>query len=276
MKGRTTCPRCKHGFVMDAPDNSPKCEVMCPNCKNKFTIQPASTDSKSGDDCYWEEHGEPRKTILSSIKPRTDKPTIAAVLLIAVFALGITSAVFTDAFIEAPLDTLSTIGMTGTVELVIIDQSNNSIGNVSVTIDDVSNTANANLVYSFKNISPGLKTVELSLDGYKTQTREILVVPFIVSSHKITMNEEDEIDKEYIPFESIGLSIILVIFSVFALLAALMAFERRHLDVAIVGSIISIFSFGFFMIGSIISIIALIIILKYRDEFENGKKGKIF
>jgi len=261
---------------MDTPDNSDKCEVVCANCKNKFTIQPASSDSKSGDDCYWEEHGEPRKTILSSIKPKTDKPTIAAVLLITVFVLGITSAVFTDAFIEAPLDALSTIGMTGTVELVLIDQSNNSLGNVSVTIDDVSSTTNANSIYSFKNIPPGVKTVELSLDGYKTQTREILVFPLITSSHEITMNEQDEVDKEYIPFESVGCSVILVIFSVFALLAAIMSFERQHLDVAIVGSIIGIFSFGFFMIGSIISIIALIIILKCRDEFENGKKGKIF
>lgn len=276
MKGRTTCPKCKHEFVIDTPDNSTKYEVVCPSCKNKFTIQPTSPDSKSEDDCHWEEHGEPRKTILSSIKPSTDKPTIAAVLLIAVFALGIASAAFPNAFIEAPLDTLSTIGMTGTVELVVIDQSNNSLGNVTITVDGVSNTTNVNGAYSVSNISLGVRTVYLSLNGYKTQTREILVVPFIISSHEITMNEEDEVDKEYIPFDTIGCSIILVIFSVFALIAALMSFERQHLDVAVVGSILSIFSFGFFAIGSIISIIALIIILKCRDEFEDGKKGKVF
>ena len=30
------------------------------------------------------------------------------------------------------------------------------------------------------------------------------------------------------------------------------------------------------MIGSILSIIALIIVVTSREEFENGKKGKIF
>jgi len=274
MKGRTTCPKCKHEFVLDAPEDSNKYEVVCPNCGNKFTIQPTSCDSKSEDECFWEEHGEPRKTILSAIKPTTGKPTIAAVLLIIVFAIGITSSAFPGTFIETPLDVLANGGMTGSVDLLVLDQSNNSLGEVLIIIDGTSTTTDENGLYSAENISPGLKKVEISLTGYKTLTREILVVPFITSSHEIIM--EDGNDEKYIPFDTIGCSIILVIFSVFALLAAVVSMKRQHLDVAVVGSILSIFSFGFLMIGSIISIIALIIILKSRDEFENGKKGKIF
>jgi hypothetical protein len=52
--------------------------------------------------------------------------------------------------------------------------------------------------------------------------------------------------------------------------------KRKHFDVAVAGSIISIFSFGFFLIGAIISIIAFIIIMKCKEEFDDGKKGKTF
>ena len=274
MKGRTTCPKCKHKFVLDAPDDSEKYKVACPNCGVKFTIHPKSCDLKSGDECFWEEHGEPRKTILSSIKPRTGKPTIAAILLISVFAIGITSAAFSDIFIETPLDVLSNVGMTGSVDLLIIDQSNNSLGKVNITIDGKSTNTDENGVYSAEDISLGIKKVEVSITEYKTITSEILVVPFITSSNEIII--EDGYVEEYIPFDTIGCSIILVIFSVFALLAAIMSLKRQHFDIAVVGSILGIFCFGFLMIGSIISIIALIIILKSRDEFENGKKGKVF
>jgi DNA-directed RNA polymerase subunit RPC12/RpoP len=274
MKGRTACPKCKHEFVLDAPDDSEKCEVVCPNCGDKFTIQPTSCDSKSEDECFWEEHGEPRKTILSAIKTRTNKPTIAAVLLISVFAIGITSVAFSDAFIETPLDVLANVGMTGSVDLLLLDQLNNSLGNVSIIIDGTSTTTDENGSYSAENISLGIKKVEVSLTGYKTLIREILVVPFITSSHEIII--EDGNGEKYIPFDTIGCSIVLVIFSVFALLAAVMSLKRQHFDVAVVGSILGIFSFGFLMIGSIISIIALIIILRSRDEFENGQKGKVF
>jgi len=274
MKGRTTCPKCKHEFVLDAPDDSGKVKVVCPNCGNKFTIQPTSCDSKSEDECFWEEHGEPRKTILSAIKRRTNKPTIAAVLLISVFAIGITSAAFSDTFIETPLDVLANVGMTGSVDLIVLDQSNNSLEEVSITIDGKSTDTDKNGSYSVENISLGLKKVEVSLTDYKKVTLEILVVPFITSYHEIIM--ENGNDEKYIPFDTIGCSIIIVIFSVFALLAAVMSLKRQHIDVAVVGSILGIFSFGFLMIGSIISVIALIIILKSRDEFENGKKGKVF
>ena len=274
MKGRTTCPKCKHEFVLDAPDNGGKYKVVCPNCGDKFTIKPTSCDPKSEDECFWEEHGEPRKTILSAIKPRTNKPTIAAVLLISVFAIGITSAAFSDAFIETPLDVLTNVGMTGSVDLLVIDQLNNSIEEASIIIDGISTITDENGSYYVENISLGLKKVEVSLTGYKTVTREILVVPFIKSSHEIRM--ENGNGEKYIPFDTIGCSIILVIFSVFALLAAVISLKRQHIDVAVVGSILGIFSFGFLMIGSIISVIALIIILKSMDEFENGKKGKIF
>jgi len=92
MKGKTTCPKCKHEFVMDVPDNSEKHDIECPKCSHSFIIKRTCKD-ESDDECWWEEHGEPRKTILSSIKQKTNKPTIASFLLLTTGVLGVFTAV---------------------------------------------------------------------------------------------------------------------------------------------------------------------------------------
>ena len=92
MKGKTTCPKCKHEFVMDMPDTSKKLEITCPNCTHSFIIKRTCKEGTE-DECWWEEHGEPRKTILSSIKKKTNKPIIASFLLLTTGILGVVTAV---------------------------------------------------------------------------------------------------------------------------------------------------------------------------------------
>lgn len=92
MKVKTTCPKCEHEFVMDVPDDSEKHDIECPKCSHSFIIKRACED-ESEDECWWEEYGEPRKTILSSIKHKTNKPIIASFLLLATGILGIFTAV---------------------------------------------------------------------------------------------------------------------------------------------------------------------------------------
>ena len=92
MKGKTTCPQCNHEFVMDVPDDSETTEINCPHCSHTFVIK-RTCQEEPDDDCGWEEYGEPRKTILSSIKKKTNKPVIASLLLLATGVLGIFTAV---------------------------------------------------------------------------------------------------------------------------------------------------------------------------------------
>ena len=80
MKGRTTCPKCKNEFELDVPDTTEEHEVVCPECGIKFAIIARNSDPESDDDFSWEEHGEPRKTILSSNKTKTNKPMMVAIL----------------------------------------------------------------------------------------------------------------------------------------------------------------------------------------------------
>jgi len=92
MKGKTTCPKCKYEFVMDMPDDTEKYEITCPKCTHSFVIK-RTCKKGTDDECWWEEHGEPRKTILSSIKKKTNKPIVASFLLIATGILGFFTAI---------------------------------------------------------------------------------------------------------------------------------------------------------------------------------------
>jgi len=275
MKGRTKCPECKQEFVLDIPTDGKRHEAVCPNCEKKFIIRTKCSPKESEDGCYWEEHGEPRKTILSSIKPKTNKPKIAVIILVCVFALGLITAAYSDMFIESSLDVASSFGMTGTVEIHVINQTNKSIENIQVKIEgvnDIKKTGNGS--YFAENIELGFREITITSSEYINLTQEILVIPFFKSSHNIKMKKGAGYDKNY--FDNTSCSIILMIFSVFALFGAVASLKREHFDVAIAGCIISIFSFGFFMIGSILSVIAFVIVFKSKEEFENGKKGKVF
>ena len=274
VKGRTTCPKCKHEFVLDVEKDKETYKVTCPNCNNDFTIKISSYDPNEKGECSWEEHGEPRKTILSSIKPRTNKPMIAAVLLIIVFCMGLTTAVFSETFVETSLDIASEMGIKGTVELLVTDQMNQSIENVNITIDGRTGNITVEGLFHLENVTLGKQTAEIYAEGYNKLSYEILVLPVITTYHEIKMEEGTE--EKTIPFDALGCSLIFAILSVFALFGAVSCLKRKHFDVAVAGSIIGLFSFGFFTIGAIISIIAFVIILKCKEEFDDGKKGKTF
>lgn len=92
MKGKTTCPQCNHEFVMDVPEDSETHTIKCPQCNHLFVIK-RTCQEEPDDECGWEEYGEPRKTILSSMKKKTNKPIIASFLLLATGILGIFTAI---------------------------------------------------------------------------------------------------------------------------------------------------------------------------------------
>ena len=262
MKGRTTCPKCKHEFILDVENDEETHKATCPNCNNDFNIKTSEHDKDEG--CTWEEHGEPRKTILSSIKPRTNKPMIAAVLLVIVFSMGITTAVFSETFLETSIDIASGIGIKGTVEISIINHLNQSIDNVSVTINNDTIDTDIDGLAHLENVTLGVQSVYINKSGHKNIEREILVLPFIVTGHEIKIKEG--IENTNVAFDTLGCSLIFAILSVFSLISAVACLKREHFDVAVAGSIIGLFSIGFFLIGAVISIICLLYTSDAADE----------
>lgn len=260
---------------MDVLESKEINEVVCPKCSNIFTVQMICPDSESKDECTWVEHGEPRKTVLSSIKPKTNRPLIAAILLICVFLIGITTAVFSETFLDSSIKLTSDIGFTGSIEILVTDQLNNSLENINITIDDITGKTNENGIFFVENVKPGIQNLKLSSDGYITKTQELLIIPIFNSKDIIKMEAGvGEGEKKF--FDFTGCILVLAIFSVFALLGSITCLKLRHFDIAIAGSLMGILSFGFFFIGSILSIIAFLLIMKSREEFENGRKGKVF
>jgi DNA-directed RNA polymerase subunit RPC12/RpoP len=274
MKGRAQCPKCKKEIILDMPQDNVETEVVCPHCKNTFKIKVKEGDNSDAE-CSWEEHGEPRKTILSSIKPKSNRPKIAAILLICVFLLGISTSIFSEIYIETSLEAASSLGLKGSVRIKVIDQDNNTLDNATIIIFDQKNYTKDNGIFYQENLTLGLTQIEVYKKNYSSNIQEIIITPFFDSEHTIILQKNETKTKES-EFDPMGCTIILAIFSIFALLGFISCIKRQHFDIAMAGSFIGILSFGFFFIGSILSIIAFIFIIKSRDEFENGKKGKIF
>lgn len=91
---------------MDLPENMEKHVIDCPKCSHSFIIK---RTPESDDERGWEEYGEPRKTILSSIKKRTNKPVIASFLLLTTGVLGIFTAVLYGSSDKLPIPELEFI-----------------------------------------------------------------------------------------------------------------------------------------------------------------------
>jgi len=274
-KGRTICPSCNKEIILEIPSKVKKFEVVCPHCKNKFFVQPKSDEKKSNEECLWIEHGEPRKAILSCRKTKTKKPKIAGMLLIIVLIIGLVTAIFSEVFIIYSLDIASAAGITGSVSLKVTDMSNNSIEDVNIKINGLNGYTDENGFFSIDNVSLGILTIEISKEGYKNQILKKLVPPIFNFVTNIKLREGEGYE-EKVEYDSLACTMILAILLVFTVLAILSCFQRKNLDIAIFGSFISIFTFGFFFINSIISIIAFILVYKSMEEFENGEKGKIF
>jgi hypothetical protein len=285
MKGRIQCPNCSKTFTTKKLTNSDDVLLTCPHCKNRFNIHQSDKSCKisNNEECSWEEHGEPRKTILSSIKPRTDRPMIATILLIIVVCMSIVAAITPMLFLQSPNLVFSSVGILGSasfqfqneVEIEVIQgnliiQENNEnyqgvIENDSIIFQHLPlGTYDAKLFVNFPNQS-------------STKEFELFIIPFLMNSYDVTLLNQDNPVTLLITYGGmVWCSIILLLFSVICLIGAFSAWRRTYSDVAFIGSLVGIFTLGFFFIGSLLSLIALILIYKSRDEFDDGKKGKSF
>jgi len=285
MKGKTTCPKCKTTFVLDMPDDaSDTYEATCPKCDHKFKLKIVKKDK----DYIWEEAGEPRKAVLSSIKERTNRPMIAGILLIIVFI----SAIITSSSLLITIEPMKTneeflnnifasLGKIAIEGRILDNSTKQPIKNVTISIVGTNiSTFSENGSFELKNIPLGYRTFNISANGYKTLHAKIFLLKNLFAGEKIKqdfyLNKGSGVEET----EEAGLlnllvkswyicSILIIIFAILALLGAIACFLRKYLIVAILGSIFGLFTFGIIFIGPVCSLIALIIILLSREEFKN-------
>ena len=290
MKGRITCPKCGHHIIAEINKDVASFTLDCPRCNRHFKVKTSQVDLSNippdstvevEADCDWEEHGEPRKTILSSIKPRTDKPMIASLLLISVVIIGIASAFFPTIFLQAPVQVASLGGLEGGLTIFV---DNNSIVppndlDLSINQENVIFERNNNSFHA-SNLTLGDHVLTINLNSNNSSstfaTKQVYILPFDLSTSTITVTKLDPLTLENSSYELEWLSSILLLLSVVTLIGAFTSWKRKYSDVALIGSIVGIFTIGIYFSAFILSIIALWLILKSRDEFDDGKKGKSF
>lgn len=71
-------------------------------------------------------------------------------------------------------------------------------------------------------------------------------------------------------------SLLILIFSVISIAGAYSSIKKKSLTVALLGCIFGIFSFGFLVVGPILSIISLILLIISREDFDKSLHGKEF
>ncbi len=234
--------------------------------------------SKSIDECAWEERREGRKTILSSTIPRTDKPLFASIFLIVVVIIGLSSAIFPEAYLQAPLDVLFAAGLTGTITITIQNQSGIPLENMYIWVDSLSKrVTDSNGTTTINNVplAKQLLHVSSALDN-SSGFKEFFFLP-IHSYYNITVTNQSGnlriIDKST---NLAWCSSIVLLLSVVCLFGFIAAWKRQYFDVALVGGIIGLGIFGFYFVGTILSVIALLLLIKSKEEFKDEKKGKNF
>ncbi len=271
MKGRTRCPHCSTEFIVEVEEGKEKAEAVCPTCGHRFIIKPCDTTEDDEDECTWEEYGEPRKTILSSKKPHTDKPILAAFLLIGVSIICLSAAAAPTYIVETPVAPLSFVGVKSSLLIHVSDERGMPQPNISIYIEGYSRVTNESGEAIINQLTPGIKIVSIQLPGNKVIKREVFIPPFIQSTCNISY-----MDPPYTPVNLVWCQTILIIFSILSILGAYASFNRRYPDLAMFGGVIGILSIGFFMINIILGALAILLIVSSKEEFEDGKKGKHF
>ena len=175
------------------------------------------------------------------------------------------------------------------VQGVIQTDDGNPLENVEITLNGQNWTWTSNEQGRFYiyDVEGGIREITFNLENYEEQTQKIeLEVGRINVVNAILEEGNCSSDCGYIdktfevdnPAEiSLVLSVIIILFSVVTLYGSIAALRKSDFSMALIGSIAGVLSYGF-MLGSILSIVAMLMIFSDRDAFEsvlNTKKENL-
>lgn len=100
---------------------------------------------------------------------------------------------------------------------------------------------------------------------------------FFLDTSTIDIEEQqigEEIDQGLIQGVTTACGVLILVFGLFLLIGGIFAIKRIHWGISLIGAILGIFSVGPWFLGSLLSIIALILLVISRDEFKSqGEEG---
>ena len=87
---------------------------------------------------------------------------------------------------------------------------------------------------------------------------------------------DDEIDTGFIQTIINICGVVFLIFGIVLLVGGIFAIKRMNWGIALVASIVGLFSLGPFLLGSIFSLVALILLFMSKEEFKGKRKEEFF
>lgn len=242
---------------------------------------------------------------IQSKKNKSSKPIIAGSLLLIIGIIGIIFSAFVvgggialDNFEDIPFEGFTVTYIQGT----ITDSSGNTLDNVSISLigSHLQTMTDENGSYSIYGIPSGYHQLIIEKSGYNTLIYNTYILSFEEDSDFMSEFQDNNgdnplvIDNDHYHFQLskgsqtftygsetpphqkffnifggfiCGFGIITLFCSALAIVGGYFALNRRKHVLVILCSIAAIFSFGFF-IGTLLAIIALIIIILSSNEFE--------
>ncbi|UCH89546.1 MAG: carboxypeptidase-like regulatory domain-containing protein [Thermoplasmata archaeon] len=214
-------------------------------------------------------------------KKPSNYPTMAGILLIlaAVFGLITTAGLlyFSTIDLEEALASDSSEGASGIIDGTVVYAKNDSaVPGVLVELEDEDKNTTTNIdgYFIFEDLSEGEYTLIFSKEGYKT----VYYTTYLLASEELTIDieleegeGEDEEEDDIIPLSAYSdvcrsCSVLILFFSIFAIIGAYYSFVRKNYWLAKMGAVFGIFAVGF-VIGAILALVALILLLMSKDAF---------
>ena len=208
-------------------------------------------------------------------KPKTNAQW-AGILLSIVFVLGLMSGIMYGLKWNDQEDQWDNNGLSS-VHGSVIDKNGNAIEGVAVYTGDKQTKTNAQGQYYLYDIKGEEISILFSLEGYKDLNIWIDIDAAVANILEIQMIEGDGTEKTDYRMNvaepwppNYALAPIFMLTSIIALMGSAAALLEENFRMAITGCLFGIISYGF-LIGSLLSIIALALILTDYQRFSNKK-----
>lgn len=237
--------------------------VKCPTCGyefisiEKFTICPQCFYQFSAGEKYPEPTGK-----------QSAKPTYAAILLIIVAVLGLGSSGLISI---APTILEGAIPQTATIQGRVVDEEEKGIENATLTVINTALETKTNSTgwYKLEQVPIGFRKIKVEKPGNKTLITKAFIYSGETLDFKLTPGSGEEEEDRTLEVYAIiySCAIIGIILSIFTLLGGISALKRKHFGLAAVGAVLGFIS-PFFIIGTILSVVALILLAMSKDEFK--------
>ena len=295
------CPSCGHSMKIKTSFGD---RIGCPMCEDTFTIKDGKIEAKKE---HVENKKEMKKekimgkieSIKNIVRGKGDisaknieyenainnfwnpdgNTAWAGIILVIVALLGFFAG---GTYFMHWTEYESIVDNTGLVDVQGVVQADDGtpLKDVEITMDGQNWTWTTNEQGRFYiyDVEGGIREIAFNLEDYQEQTQKVELEVSRINVVNVVLEEGEcssnckYIDKTFEvsnPAEvSLLLSILIILFSTMTLYGSIAALRKSNFGTALMGSVAGILSYGF-ILGSILAIVAMLMIFSDRDVFES-------